>query len=125
LTVDFADGSTASTIIVNGAIVTATKTINYTTTGAKTLKFTVTYSDNTTLTTYGYVYVNVESNLQTFSTPSSNSGCYETIKEKGTFTSNLPYQGYTESSPVYGKTEYTIFYADNNTAKLMLNPLLL
>ncbi len=126
LVVDFEDGNTASTIISNGTIISPTKTINYTSTGAKTLKFTITFSDNTSLITYGYVYVNFESNLQTLA-PNSNSStpCYEPLKDKGVFTSTLPYQGYTETSPVFGKTEYTIFYGDGNTAKQMIKPIII
>ncbi len=126
LIVDFEDGNTASTIISNGTIISPTKTINYTATGAKTLKFTVTFSDNTSLITYGYVYVNYEPNLQTLA-PNSNTStpCYEPLKDKGVFTSTIPFQGYTETSPVFGKTEYTIFYGYSNTAKQMIKPIII
>ncbi|EOG6908099.1 hypothetical protein FPG87_13000, partial [Flavobacterium psychrophilum] len=126
LVVDFEDGNTASTIISNSTIISPTKTINYTATGAKTLKFTVTFSDNTSLITYGYVYVNFESNLQTLAPNSSTSTpCYELLKDKGIFTSTIPFQGYSESSPVFGKTEYTIFYGYSNTAKQMIKPIII
>jgi hypothetical protein len=125
LVVDFADGNAASTVISNSTIVLPTKTVNYTTSGAKTLKFTLTYSDNSTLITYGYAYVNYESNMQTFTTNPNGLVCYELLKDKGTFISTIPYQGYTESSPVYGKTEYTIFYGENNSAKQMLKPIII
>ncbi len=90
------------------------------------MKFTVTFSDNTSLITYGYVYVNFESNLQTLApNNNSNTPCYEPLKDKGIFTSTIPYKGYTESSPVYGKTEYTIFYGNNNNAKQMIKPIII
>lgn len=125
LVVDFADGNIASTVISNSTIILPSKTVNYTTSGAKTLKFTLIYSDNTTLITYGYVYVNYESNSKTYTANKIGLPCYELLKDKGTFTSTIPYPGYTESSPVHGKTEYTIFYGENNSAKQMLKPIII
>ncbi len=124
LTVDFDDGDPASLVISNNTIVIPSKTVNYTGTGAKTLKFTLTYSDDTTLVTYAYVYVNYKSDEQSYAPNNANDPCYELLKDKGVFTSTIPFQGYTESSPVYGKTEYTIFYGNNNTAKQMLKPII-
>jgi hypothetical protein len=125
LVVDFTDGSTPSTIISNNTIVIPSKTVNYTTTGMKTLKFTITYSDNTTLITYGKIYIKYNSNLQTLALSNTNSPCYELLKDKGIFTSTIPFKGYSESSPVFGKTEYTIFYGYSNTAKQMIKPIII
>ncbi|CCG52270.1 Protein of unknown function precursor [Flavobacterium indicum GPTSA100-9 = DSM 17447] len=125
LVVDFIDGSSPVTIISNSTIVVPTKTVNYTDSGMKSLKFTITYSDNTTLETYGKIYVKYDSDLQTLAPNNTNSSCYELLKDKGTFTSTLPFQGYTENSPIYGKTEYTIFYGYNNTAKQMVKPIII
>ena len=125
LVVDFTDGSTPSTIISNSAIVIPSKTVNYSTTGMKTLKFTITYSDNTTLITFGKIYIKYNSNLQTLAPSNTNSPCYELLKDKGIFTSTIPFQGYSESSPVFGKTEYTVFYGYSNTAKQMIKPIII
>ena len=125
LVVDFSDGNNPTTVISGGNIITPTQAINYNTSGAKTLKFAFTFSDNTTVTTYGYLYVNYEPNTQTLAFNNTNSPCFATYRERDIFTSTIPYKGYTESSPVYGKTEYTIFYSKNNTAKKMLKPLII
>lgn len=125
LIVDFTDGTTPSTVISNSTIVIPSKTVNYSSTGMKTLKFTITYSDNTTLITYGKIYIKYSSNVQTFTTNNTNSPCYEPLKDKGMFTSTISFQGYTETSPVFGRTEYTIFYGNNNNAKHMLKPIII
>ena len=125
LVVDFTDGSAPSTIISNNTIVIPSKTVNYATTGMKSIKFTITYSDNTTLITYGKIYIKYSSNLQTLAPSNTNSPCYELLKDKGIFTSTIPFKGYSESSPVFGKTEYTIFYGYNNTAKQMIKPIII
>ena len=125
LVVDFEDNTTATTIISNGAIVIPAKTVNYTESGMKALKFTVTFSDNSIIETYGKVYVNYVSTTQRLAPNNTNTLCYELLKDKGIFTSTISFQGYTESSPVYGKTEYTIFYGNGNNAKQMIKPIII
>ncbi|MBF4471267.1 T9SS type A sorting domain-containing protein [Flavobacterium sp. HJJ] len=125
LVVDFEDGNVAATIISNSAIVTPNKLVNYSASGMKTLTFTITFSDNTTLITYGKIYVNYNSIAQRSSASTTNSACYELLKDKGEFTSTIPFQGYAETSAVYGKTEYTIFYGNSNNAKQMVKPIII
>lgn len=117
LIVDFFDGATPTTIINNSVIITPSKTVNYTTKGSKSLKFTFTFSDNSSIVTYGKIYVNFISNTQAMAAPNTPSNplpCYEFLKDKGDFTSTLPYKGYDEIYPAYGQTQYTIFYHTMN-----------
>lgn len=123
LVVNF-DGTNSTTIISNGVITIPTKTVNFTTSGAKTLQFTTTFTDNTTITTYGYVYLNYVSNVAS-AVNTTNSLCDEITRAKGTFQSLISFQGYTETAPIFGKTEYTIFYSVGNTAKQMIKPIII
>lgn len=121
LTVDFGNNQ-VSTVIQNGNIITPSVTISYTSKGMKTIKFTALFADNSTMETYGKFYFNYVSAAD----PEKGSiACNETLKEKGIFTSKIPYQGTEESSPVFGKIEYNIFYNYNNAARKILKPIVI
>jgi hypothetical protein len=122
MVVDFEDGNFATTIVNNGVLAIPAKIVNYTSSGIKTLTFTVTFADNTTIVTYGKVYMNYFANSSRLITSPT---CYGILKDKGTFTSKIPFKGYTESSGVFGKSEYTIFYGDNNNARQMIKPIII
>jgi hypothetical protein len=89
LTVKFEENATNApvTIISNSAYVLSTKNITYTTSGYKTLEFNATFTDNTTITTYGKVYVNATANLTTALVSGSSTTtadlCTETLRERG------------------------------------------
>jgi hypothetical protein len=124
LVVDFGDGVNVI-IINNGNILLSSKTVNYVTKGQKFIKFVATMQDNTVITTYGQIYFNYINNYQTQTL--EQLPCYENLKDKGLFTSTIPFQGYDETSGVFGKIEYTIFYHNNNgnTLKKILKPLII
>jgi hypothetical protein len=145
LVAEFQGNTTVNTIISNSAIVMPTKSVVYTTSGMKITKYTITFSDNTTLVTFGYVYVNIPQNntavlataqsatigtTQIVSPPATTPPCYELLKDKGIWTAStdLAYQGYTETSAVRGQIEYTVFYHTNNgnvSERTLLNPLII
>lgn len=124
LVVDFGDGVNV-TIISNGSILVPTKTMNYSTKGQKFIKFTATMINNTVVTTYGQIYFNYLPTNQTLAF--EQLPCYENLKDKGLFTSTIPFQGYNENSGVFGKVEYTIFYHNNNgnTLKKLIKPIII
>lgn len=136
LTVSFDDGTTnATTIISNSAIVLPTKNIIYATTGTKTISFLVTFSDNTTLTTFATMYVDIPPATQTAFTAGAtgtNDLCTETLRVRGMYpntaterAASIPFPGYGETIATYGKIEYTAFYSYSNTAKKMLKPIII
>jgi hypothetical protein len=122
MTVNFENSENSLKVIENSQIITNNVTVQYTTSGMKTLKFSIIFEDNSTITTYGRIYVTVTNSQNT-----STDLCYELLRAKGTFTSTIPFQGYTETSPVYGKIEYTIFYHNNNgnTLRSMVKPIII
>lgn len=109
------DAGTKHTIYNNGY--TQTKlNITYAEIGYKTLTFTVTYSDGTIKTTYGKLHVKFpeDENQNRMTTPMSNLLPWD---------STISYQGYDETSPVYGKLEYRVFYG--NSSNLVLKPIII
>ncbi|MBC7495524.1 MAG: hypothetical protein H7221_11000 [Flavobacterium sp.] len=123
LLVDF-DGTGNTTIINNGTIVLASKTVTYSGSMAKVLKFTATFQDNTTATTFAKLSVNYPDNS---TNKFAASPCDEDLREQVVFTSTLPFQGYTETFPVNGQIQTTVFYHTlNNSArqKIMLKPII-
>jgi len=126
LIVDFGDG-TSSTIINNGVLVLASVAKNYTTSGNKILTFTATFNDNSTMITYGKINFIYQLNNSFLTNTTTQPPCYESLRDKSLFTSTIPYQGYEESSPVFGKIEYYTFYHtnNNNTLKKVIKPIII
>jgi hypothetical protein len=127
------------TIINNGSLVLSIKNIAYTTTGYKLLEFITTFTDNTTITTYAKIYVNVLQGKNELRATATASLCTELLRDRGVFpstaqeiASSIPFQGYDESYAFNGKIEYTVFYHTkdkitqaDNTEKKMLNPIII
>jgi Putative serine esterase (DUF676) len=124
LTVDFDQSGSNIPIISNGVFVLSTKKVNYTATEYKVLKFVFTFTDNSTTTTFAKLFINYVDPSVTRSFAASP--CDEPLREQSVFTSLLPYQGYNENYPVFGKIETTVFYHTNggNTLKKMLKPII-
>ncbi|MDP1765221.1 MAG: hypothetical protein Q8L07_15175, partial [Sediminibacterium sp.] len=118
LTADLGDGIQHS-IIANGNFIANSVNISYTQTGYKVLSFTATYNDGSTHTTYGGLYAKV------ISTISVNG--FDPLIEDGTLTANIAFQGYTETTPVYGQLQYRIFYHKNggNTSPNLVKPIII
>jgi hypothetical protein len=99
------NGSTF-TLISNYTITTSSFTTSYSSSGTKDLRFTITYTDNTTKITHAKVDVEVPSNYL------ERSGVSEI--EKIEADSDLAFQGYDENQAILGKNEYRIYYNDAN-----------
>ena len=127
LMVDF-DNTGNTTIISNGSIVLPSKTVTFTGTMVKVIKFTATFQDNTTTTTFAKLSINYPDNS---TNRLAASPCDEDLREQVVFTSALPFQGYTETFPVNGKIQTTVFYHQKNpdgsintSQKKMLKPII-
>lgn len=107
--------NTSITLINNFAIPTTTKAINFTSSGIKKLRFNITFSDNSTKTTYGNVKVFVPNTYSYRGTVSE----LETI-----FADNdLLYQGYDENVAYQGQNEYRIYYDNINNNTVINKPI--
>jgi hypothetical protein len=94
LTVEFND-SQVKTLISNGRLMQNAVLINYQESGYKTLTFTATYKNGSTKKAYGKLHVKVPSQLS-----SRTDG---PLEESFTLTSSIPFQGYDETTPIYGE----------------------
>jgi Putative serine esterase (DUF676) len=126
------DNATPVTIINNGSLVLVTKTVNYTTSGKKALKFVTTFTDNSTITTVGYHFFSYIAPITTSLTASSTttnlvSPCNYEPRDRDTYKSTIAFQGYDEPVAYYGKFDRTVFYhTDNgNTHKKILKPIII
>lgn len=116
LVADFGDGNNVI-LIDNGNIVQLSSTVSYNTSGAKVLKFIVTFNDNTSITTYSSLYVKLGIHAE------GN----DPLIEDGKLVSTIPFQGYDETSPIYGELDYRIFYhtSNGNTTPTLLKPIII
>lgn len=131
LVANFGDGVNR-TLINNQVLTNQSITINYTTSGVKTTSFTVTYSDNSSITTYGKIYFK-------YTTPTSNSlttntattNCFASNdplfkQEDFSLTADVPFTGYEiGDQPLYAKIDYRVYYSKNNTAKKLKKPIII
>ena len=125
--------NTAVTIINNSALVLASKTISYTTSGSKILRFVATFTDNTTISTAGYHYFTYKNtNAVAQTTTNSLPPCEQSIIERGIYKSTIGFQGYNETAEYLGKFDYTVFYhtinpngSTNSSERKMLKPILI
>ncbi|GEM55422.1 hypothetical protein B0A58_00525 [Flavobacterium branchiophilum NBRC 15030 = ATCC 35035] len=132
LSVKFEDSATntAVAIISNGSYLINSKNVVYPNSGLKTLTFIATFTDNSVITTYATLYVNVEAANYSRTTATL---CTETLRDKGIFPSSTAEIAATEAFAGYntgdlsfkGQIEYTVFYAYANTSKKMLKPIII
>lgn len=125
LTVNYGTGIDY-TVISNYVIVSATQQITYPDTGEKQLKFTVTYSDNSSLTTYAKIKYLKVVNDPLLITMGSDPNCgseFGLTKDEAS-TSDYAFQGYDEPYAFKGFIEYRIFYRTTATEKKMLKPII-
>lgn len=106
------NGSTF-TLISNYSLINGNFSTSYTISGLQSLRFVITYSDNTTKTTYGEVYIEVPSNYQAKSNVSSVLSI--------TADDDLAFKGYDENATIKGRNEYRIYY--NDAGKILDKPL--
>ncbi|PIX13907.1 MAG: hypothetical protein COZ74_04345 [Flavobacteriaceae bacterium CG_4_8_14_3_um_filter_31_8] len=103
------------TLINNTAISNSNFTTSYNSSGIKILKFMVTFSDNTTKTTYGKVKIFVPNTYNARGLTSA----LDTISS----ASDLQYQGYDESIAYQGQNEYRIYYDNINGNQIINKPI--
>lgn len=119
LTVDF-DTNTTYTLVTNGNTKPTAIAINYATSGYKTLTFKATYTDGSSRTTYGKLHVKLPEQSQTL----RNDPLIESVNN---YVSTIPFQGYDETSPIFGELKYRVFYHINNgnTQRNLLKPIII
>lgn len=117
LTISFDNGKDPISLIKEGKIVSSIYTVQYETEGLKTLQFNVVFDDDVVLSTYATIAVMAYANAADL--------CTDTLKNKGTFTSSISFQGYDESAAVFGQIEYETFYATGNELKKMNKPIII
>lgn len=103
------------TLINNYNFTNTNATTTYTTEGVKNLKFIVTFSDNSTKTSYGKFYLH----LPVIYLAKSNTSNLQEIYAD----SDLYFQGYDENKAYQGKNEYRIYYNDDD--KVLDKPIII
>lgn len=109
MNVDFGNGGAPQGIALN---TDNSVSVSYPSSGYKTLKFTIGSADGNTTTTNAVI--NIRLNNST-----SSSSCDQT-SVLTRFTSDLPFQGYDETTPTTGQGDYKIFYATNGACDQVL-----
>ena len=102
-------------LISNYTLTALNFTTSYTNSGTKNLQFVITYSDNTSKTTYGKLSVIVPSNY----VQKPNASDLKIIAAD----SDLWFQGYEESQAYQGQNEYRIYYDKINNDATINKPL--
>ena len=114
-TLQLQTNGTTFTLINNYSFTNTNATTTYTTEGVKNLRFIVTFSDNSTKTSYGKFYLNL---------PKVHFGRTGTFNlEEIVADSDLYFQGYDENKAYQGKNEYRIYYNDDN--KVLDKPIII
>ena len=123
LRVDFGNG-VQQTVVQNNQIVNYNLTYNYTTTGYKTLAFTTSFANGTSLTTYCRIYIQV-GYTPVYGARQIVSDFHFDASIYG--NSNIKFQGYSETTKSFGQFDYRIFYHtnNNNTSKTLLRPIII
>lgn len=124
LVANFGDGVNR-TLISSQVLTNQNININYTTSGEKISTFTVTYTDNTTLTTYGKIYFQLES---TATKNASASSCFagDPYKQDFQLQADIPFTGYAVGDPtIKAKIDYRVFYAFAHTDKKIRKPIII
>lgn len=129
LIANFGDGVNR-TLISNSILTNQNITVNYTSSGEKTSTFTITYNDNSTLTTYGKIYFQyspLTSSVatSTSSTPGSCSAS-DPLKQDFVLEADIPFTGYNVGDPtIKAKIDYRIFYAYAHSDKKVRKPIII
>lgn len=108
--------NTSITLINNYNLTANTQTVTYTSSGLKTLQFNITFSDNSTKTTYGNVKVFVPNTY-------SYKGVVSELDTIFADNSDLLYQGYDENTAYQGQNEYRIYYDNINNNQIINKPI--
>lgn len=131
LVADFGDGINR-TLINNQVLSNQNITVNYGSSGDKISTFTITYTDNSTLTTYGKIYFHYEGGTQMKSSmmgKTLNSGtstpCSDpSLKQDYQLQADVAFTGYEPNDPtIKAKIDYRVFYA--NPDKKIRKPIII
>ena len=119
LTANFGVGQKYN-IISDGKLKKQSIEVMYQETGYKTLTFMASFEDGTTENTKSKLHVKLP-------TVGQQRTMTDPLIEDFTITSTIPFQGYDETSPIYGELEYRIFYHTNNgnTQRSLLKPIVI
>lgn len=123
LVANFGDGINR-TLISSQLLTNQNITVNYTSSGEKISTFTITYSDNTTLTTYGKIFFQFVDSTSRDAT----AGCFATDPYKQDFQlqADIPFAGYVAGDPtIKAKIDYRVFYGNTNTDKKIRKPIII
>ena len=126
LKADFGDGA-ERTIIANSTLIPESITVRYDKSGEKKIKFSIVYSDETTLTTFAKFSFYLKQDFVN----NQNSNCGEPEpKENGSIQANVAdaFTGFNSGDfPIKGLINYRTFYstANGNTSKTLRNPVIL
>jgi len=96
-------------------LVNASFSTTYSSTSEQTLRFIITFSDNTTKTTYGSVKI-IKPTTYAQRSSSSNLQAIDAADD-------LLFQGYEESQAYRGRNEYRIYYGTQNNNQVVNKPL--
>ncbi|MCC1483221.1 T9SS type A sorting domain-containing protein [Winogradskyella immobilis] len=99
--------------------------IQYAESGYKKITFEATYEDGTTKITYGKFHVKTNSSIvNKTSVLNRTDPLVEDVKG---FVSTIPFQGYDETSPIFGELDYRVFYHTNggNAQRTLLKPIII
>ena len=121
LTCNFDDGVTR-TLITNELLANQQISINYTTSGLKNLVFTITYNDNSTLTTYSTIYFQKINNTPTAAIINDPLD----FKENFSLNAEEAFTGFMPGDlPINANIYYRVFYSVGNSLKKILKPIIL
>jgi hypothetical protein len=115
--VDFDNGTGIQNISLDQVIY-----ISYNSFGLKTIKFIITYSDSSQITTYATL--NLKEDLEQNTLRSFNcNGRYNPDIEQ--IVATIPYQGAGESTPILGEGLATIYYHTTDCDKVLKKPIII
>lgn len=125
LKVDFGNGIIKD-IVTNSEFIEQEITIAYTTSGTKTIKCTIEYSDGTSMVTQGEVYFR---NTNLSASETVTCAAISPTDYKQDFynqQATIDKQGYNATDPrIRSKMDYRVFYSDGNSAKLIKKPIII
>ncbi len=123
LTANFGDG-VLRTLIANSILTPQNIVVNYPTTGLKTTAFTITFADNSSLTTYGSVFFKYQDNTLSKTQSSSCIGT-DFFKEDWPITAEEAFSSYDNSQRFKAQIQTRIFYHKFPVAaKTLLKPII-
>ena len=124
LVANFGDG--VNRTLINAQVLTNQDVvINYTTSGDKISTFNITYTDNTTLTTYGKIYFKY---VCTNCAVATSGSCFTTDPYKQDFQLNadIPFTGFVAGDPsIKARIDYRVFYSSLYTDKKIRKPIII